>query len=101
MLPFQMVLWFRILVISLILIKITMKRNTIGVTSFVTIALLYVLLSGCDKKSTNYGLNVIYMPSSAVSGGLNLNYPVPAGLDSATYNFTKDSLFAHNFKIFL
>ncbi len=69
-----------------------MKRNTIGVTSFVTIALLYVLLSGCDKKSTNYGLNVIYMPSSAVSGGLNLNYPVPAGLDSATYNFTKDSL---------
>ena len=69
-----------------------MKRNTIGVTSFLTMALLFVLLSGCDKKSTNYGLNVIYMPTSAVSGGLNLNYTVPAGLDSATYNFTKDSI---------
>jgi hypothetical protein len=72
-----------------------MKKSTIGTAIFFAgIALFVVALNSCDKgyNSTSFGYNYIYMPQATVSGGLNLNYPVPVGLDSATYNYQIDTV---------
>ncbi|RYE28367.1 MAG: DUF1735 domain-containing protein [Sphingobacteriaceae bacterium] len=56
-------------------------------------ALLAIYLMGCDKKDSNtaFGFNYVYMPQATVSGGTNLNYLVPSGLDTNTYNYKIDA----------
>ena len=53
-----------------------------------TAAILFfaVLFYGCEKdvKDIDYGNTYIFMPQATLS---NLNYAVPAGRDSASYNF--------------
>lgn len=53
-----------------------------------------VAFSRCQKgdSAKPFGLTNIYMPQSLSSGGVNLNYIVPSGLDSATHNYTIDSI---------
>lgn len=53
------------------------------------------MLSGlisCEKQDSAapFGLTKIYIPQSTASGGINLNYLVPSGLDSATINYSID-----------
>ncbi|MDB5110335.1 MAG: hypothetical protein JWR67_1449 [Mucilaginibacter sp.] len=68
-----------------------LKQYTRQLTFLLTAALIYSL-TGCDKKDSNtpFGLTNIYIPQSTVSGGVNLNYMVPSGMDSATYNYKID-----------
>ena len=51
-------------------------------------------LPGCEKNDSAqpFGVTNIFMPQATVSGGSNNNYPVPAGNDSATWNYTIDSV---------
>ena len=69
---------------------------------FAVTALFAVTLNSCDKgyNSASFGYNNIYMPQATVSGGLNQNYAVPTGLDSATYNFQIDSI-NHKLNVYL
>jgi hypothetical protein len=72
-----------------------MKKSMIKTAAFFTITtLLIMIVSGCDKgfNSASFGYNYIYMPEATMSGGLNLNYTVPSGLDSATYNYQLDTV---------
>ena len=72
-----------------------MKKSIIKTAFiFAVTALFAVTLNSCDKgySSAAFGYNYIYMPQATVSGGLNQNYSVPTGLDSATYNFQIDSI---------
>lgn len=72
-----------------------MKKNIINTAVlFAATILLIMTMNSCDKGYNNasFGYNYIYMPQATVSGGLNLNYPVPAGLDSATYNYKIDTV---------
>ena len=61
---------------------------------FAVMTFFAVALNSCDKgyNSSSFGYNYIYMPQATVSGGLNLNYQVPTGLDSATYNYQIDTV---------
>jgi hypothetical protein len=69
---------------------------------FAITALFAVTFNSCDKgfSSASFGYNYIYMPQATVSGGLNQNYAVPTGLDSATYNFQIDSI-NHKLNVYL
>jgi hypothetical protein len=80
-----------------------MKKSIIKIGSlFALIILLVMAMSSCDKAYNNasFGYNYIYMPQATVSGGLNLNYPVPAGLDTATYNYQLDTV-NHKLNVYL
>jgi len=45
-----------------------------------------------DDSEKEYGFSKIYMPQSiSLSAGINNNYPVPAGTDSSTYNYSVDT----------
>lgn len=55
---------------------------------------LCVLLGSCEKAASrlDYGVASVYMPQSMQSGNpSSIVYNVPAGLDSATYNFSVDT----------
>lgn len=54
--------------------------------------MLLVGLIGCKKGDggLDYGFAYVYMPQSLQSGGSNIVYNVPAGFDSATYNYSID-----------
>lgn len=72
-----------------------MKKSMIKTAHFFAVLAFFVVaLNSCDKgyNSSSFGYNYIYMPQATVSGGLNLNYRVPAGLDSATYNYQIDTI---------
>ncbi len=47
---------------------------------------------GCEKtdNKADYGFTNIFLPQATFSGGTNLNFPVPSGLDSATRNYKID-----------
>jgi hypothetical protein len=48
------------------------------------------LVAGCRKDKGNdlvFGHTAIYMPQALQSGGINLTYQVPSGLDTATRNY--------------
>lgn len=80
-----------------------MKKNIINITVFFAVAALFIVtMNSCDKgyNSASFGYNYIYMPQATVSGGLNLNYPVPVGLDSATHNYQIDSI-NHKVNVYL
>ncbi len=59
------------------------------ITGFLLIA---VVLTSCEKgdSAREFGLTAIYMPQSLQSGHTSLNYLVPSGLDSNTYNYIID-----------
>ncbi|RYE37093.1 MAG: DUF1735 domain-containing protein [Sphingobacteriaceae bacterium] len=61
----------------------------------VYLSLLFVItgLAGCEKNDSaaNFGDNYIFIPQATVSGGTNLNYTVPSGLDTNTYNYRIDT----------
>lgn len=80
-----------------------MKKNIIKIGSlFAVIMLLAVFINSCDKGYSNasFGYNYIYIPQATVSGGVNLNYPVPKGYDTATYNYQLDSV-NHKLNVYL
>ncbi len=68
-----------------------MKLN-IKQFAFLSILVITVIFVGCEKNDSDeeFGYSNIYIPQALTSGGTNLNYLVPAGLDSATYNFQID-----------
>lgn len=68
-----------------------MKRIIIY-TIFLAVCTVAVF-TGCKKADSKIpvGLTYIYMPQSIVSGGTTLNYLVPTGLDTNTYNFRIDT----------
>lgn len=72
-----------------------MKKSMIKTATFFAVAALFIVaLNSCDNgySAANFGINNVYMPQATVSGGLNQNYPVPVGLDSATHNYQIDSI---------
>ncbi|MEI6754501.1 MAG: hypothetical protein WCK78_15215 [Paludibacter sp.] len=70
-----------------------MKKNRIAAFFAVIFLLAASIFTGCDNtNNSSYGNNYIYMPQATVSGGVNLNYPVPSGYSTATYNFKIDSV---------
>ena len=80
-----------------------MKKSMIKTASFLAVAaLIIVTFNSCDKgySSSNFGINNIYMPQATVTGGVNLNYAVPVGLDSATHNYQIDSI-NHKVNVYL
>jgi hypothetical protein len=50
-------------------------------------------LSSCEKADSKgaFGFTNIFIPQSTVSGGVNLNYLVPSGLDTNTFNYKIDT----------
>jgi hypothetical protein len=50
-------------------------------------------LTGCEKVDSKeaFGVTNIFIPQSTQSGNVNLNYLVPSGLDTNTYNFKIDT----------
>lgn len=48
--------------------------------------------AGCSKSdgAAPFGITKVYIPQSTVSGGVNLNYLVPSGLDTNTFNYKID-----------
>lgn len=56
------------------------------------VGLALLFFSACDKKdsASPFGLNYIFIPQANQSGGVNLNYLVPSGLDTNTYNYKID-----------
>lgn len=60
--------------------------------AFLMALLGIVCLMGCDKKDSAgpFGFTNIYIPQATVSSGVNLDYLVPSGLDSNTYNYKID-----------
>jgi hypothetical protein len=80
-----------------------MKKNIINTAIFFAATILFITtMNSCDKgyNDASFGYNYIYMPQATVSGGLNLNYLVPAGLDSATYNYQIDTI-NHKVNVYL
>lgn len=61
-----------------------------GLFAFVIIALVFY---GCEKndQDTQYGITNIYLTQSTTSGGTNLNYLVPSGRDTTTFNYSIDT----------
>lgn len=52
------------------------------------------LVAGCRKDKGNdlvFGNTAIYMPQALQSGGIDLTYQVPSGLDTATRNYVIES----------
>ena len=51
---------------------------------------LMSMLCSCEKENLyDYGISKIYMPQAVnQSGGVNINYTVPVGTDSSTFNYT-------------
>jgi hypothetical protein len=68
--------------------------------TFVKIKYILLLLSvilyfsSCEKPASEkeYGFALIYMPQAAVSGGLDINYPVPGSGDVRYPNYKYDSI---------
>ncbi|MDR6197917.1 DUF5013 domain-containing protein [Siphonobacter sp. SORGH_AS_0500] len=61
--------------------------------SFIRLGVLLFLvgmISSCEKENLyDYGISKIYMPQAVnQSGGVNINYVVPVGTDSSTFNYT-------------
>lgn len=57
------------------------------------LSILVVTALSCKKEDSKkeYGFSKIYMPQAIIaSGGTDNNYPVPAGVDSSTYNYIVD-----------
>jgi|GEM_PF-1097632 hypothetical protein len=80
-----------------------MKKNIINTAIFFAATILLIMtMNSCDKgyNDASFGYNYIYMPQATVSGGLNLNYLVPAGLDSATFNYQVDTI-NHKINVYL
>jgi hypothetical protein len=80
-----------------------MKKSIIKITVFFAVTALFIVsMNSCDNGYNNasFGYNYIYMPQATVTGGLNINYTVPTGLDSATYNYQIDSV-NHKLNVFL
>jgi len=52
------------------------------------------IFSGCEKAASSpaFGFNYIDIPQSLVSGGSSLNYLVPTGFDTNTFNFSIDAV---------
>src|ERR1044072_7629617 len=51
-------------------------------------------VSSCEKAASekDYGFAKIFMPQAIFkSGGTSINYPVPSGTDSSTYNYEIDA----------
>lgn len=62
----------------------------------VTILLIITLtgITSCEKAASekDYGFAKIFMPQAIFkSGGTSINYPVPSGSDSSTYNYEIDT----------
>jgi Domain of unknown function (DUF1735) len=55
--------------------------------------LLAAVIVGCEKDDNHvaYGYTNIFMPQATSTGGTTVNYLVPAGKDSATYNYKVDA----------
>lgn len=52
------------------------------------------IVSSCEKAASekDYGFSKIFMPQAIFkSGGTSINYPVPSGTDSSTYNYQVDT----------
>lgn len=51
----------------------------------VAVVLATVALTACEKAESEapVGIELVYIPQSVLSGGTNLNYPVPTGLGTA------------------
>ncbi|MCS3797578.1 DUF5013 domain-containing protein [Niastella sp. OAS944] len=52
------------------------------------------IISSCEKAASekDYGFSKIFMPQAIFkSGGTSINYPVPSGTDSSTYNYEIDA----------
>lgn len=70
-----------------------MKKRLPSLYTFI----LFVAISSfaaCEKADSEkeYGTTQIYMPQAVVrSGGINNQYPVPAGTDSSTLNYRIDA----------
>ncbi len=62
-------------------------------STLLILILIGALFMGCKKTGSEepFGLEVIYIPQSTVSGGTNLNYFVPTGFDENTYNYNVDN----------
>lgn len=58
-----------------------------------SVVLLACMFVACEKDAskTDFGSPLIYMPQAQSTGGANLNYAVPSGADSATYNYKIDN----------
>lgn len=68
-------------------LQICIRCLTIFFSAFMLIGMI-----SCEKQDSSapFGLTKIYIPQSTSSGGINLNYLVPSGLDSATHNYFID-----------
>jgi hypothetical protein len=68
-------------------------RNFIIYTLLATI-ITGTTISSCEKAASEkeYGFAKIFMPQAIFkSGGTSINYPVPSGTDSSTYNYEVDT----------
>ena len=66
-----------------------MKLNN-STVKFSLLCLFFTVLISCKKADSekDWGFSKIYMPQAiSKSGGININYPVPSGIDSSTYNY--------------
>jgi hypothetical protein len=70
-----------------------MKPNNKRFSFFIAAFLLAAVLNGCEKDASSQAFGndatQIYMPQATIA---NLMYAVPAGLDSATYNYKIDAV---------
>lgn len=64
------------------------------IKSFLLILIIFAGMSSCKKAGSelNYGFSKIYMPqASTQNGATNNDYVVPAGVNSATFNYIIDA----------
>jgi hypothetical protein len=81
------------LIYKRIIEKINMKIHVKQVAVLIAVVAM-IMLVGCEKNDseTLFGNSVIYIPQSTVSGGQNLEYLVPSGVNKDTHNFKVDTL---------
>ena len=81
------------LIYKRIIEKINMKIHIKQVAVLIAVVAM-IMLVGCEKNDseTLFGNSVIYIPQSTVSGGQNLEYLVPSGVNKDTHNFKVDTL---------
>jgi len=74
----------------------TMKNHLNIILRPLSIAAILAIIVGaaaCSKSegASPFGFTKIYIPQSTVSGGVNLDYLVPSGLDTNTFNYQIDA----------
>lgn len=70
-----------------------MKRDKLRINLFHAVLFFTgLMVVSCVDNRAPLGINNIYIPQATVSGGVNLNYAVPAGNGASTYNYGIDSI---------